>query len=231
MNRVEGSTRKPQITVVPSHLPPGVYEFWAAFPRSTLPDYADLIWQVVNTAVRKQSAKEQRTAFNRGIRGLKSQKREPLKDFQAWLNSPEVFRSTGEAGLFWAHRKWWLAIESILKSRSSAPDEPKCRSLPAHAAFGGDKPGRPTSPGFGGAELVAAYVLLHDPPHRLPVEKMIADWSLCSVHRSADHINEREVRRVLDDSSHFVHTLSEEDLRALALGLVMPKPKDAEQSD
>lgn len=201
---------------VPSNLPKGVYEFWLAFPRGSLPAHADLVWQLVNTAVRMRDARAQRSKFNIGIRGLRSQRNAPLKGFQAWLNSPQVLEKTKQSGLLWAHLKWWEAIGLILQGQGATPSGSNCKPRPAHAAFGGNKPGRPTSRRFLGSEIVAAYALLHGVSQWEAVESMIADWCL-NTRQVADRINERDVRRILKDKSHFIHKLSENELRALAM--------------
>lgn len=202
------------------YLPFGVYEFWAAFTASSLPECADEVWQIVNTAIRKTSAKEQRAKFNIGFGGLKRQKSQPLKAFRVWLETPEVLKISMESGIFQHHLKWWIAIGKIIAGKSVNVEGGKQENVSALAAFGGGKPGRPASTKFSSADLVAAFILLHEPASRNSIEKMIASWVEGPGMKVASNIDEREVRRVLNDDTHFIHKLSGDDLRALALGQI-----------
>lgn len=204
------------LSVAVSHLPYGTVEFWHAFPRELLPGCTDAVFQIVNTAVRKQTAKAQRKCLNNGFRGLKRQKTEPLEELKAWLAEPTVAEAAKSSGLQWALRKWQIAAYRM--SPSPCNYGPLWKPSAALAAFGGDKPGRPAKLNFKGAELVAAFVRCFPCLNFGTAEKMIEHWQKAAVYCDERLVDERDVRHILRDKGHFVHHLSYTDLWLMALG-------------
>lgn len=224
MSKKQQTNFVPQPVTIPSHLPLGVYEFWAAFPTGSLPSCPDEVWQVVNTAVRKGTATAQRNALNNGMKGLRQRKNQPLKDFCEWLNTPDVLRLTRQAGVFWAHLKWWRAIGAILQEPQLHGGAKNKRYTRAHEAFSGVQPGRRSPLHFTGPERAAAYIISLRNNKSPSIECMIADWAKNLTQAQADKVNEREVRRIISDDSHALWTLPGAELYALALGKAWPMP-------
>lgn len=204
------------LNVAVSYLPYGVIEFWHAFPKESLPYCADAVFQIVNTAVRKQTARAQRKYLNNEFRGLKRHKQKPLEELKTWLVTPAVADAATVSGLQWALLKWQIAVYRMVPTPCSYG--PQWKSSAAHAAFGGNKPGRPARLNFKGAELVAAYVRCFPCLNLGTAEKMIERWQGAAAYCDERSVDERDVRHILRDKGHFVHSLSYADLWLMALG-------------